>query len=157
MKPAVKYVTWSAIASLAPLIWLSYQMHMAYVEWHTSFIDDWFKIEAPVYTKEQSDSRYAPRADIITLAEANDLKKTIKRAEDLAQSNAGKLDAIQMTSAVQLVIAAEQRVDRLQENPRNTLEWRDSLSDAKSDLSKAKEYRDCIRNRRGNCDSIRVW
>lgn len=155
--PAIKYVTWSAIVSIVPLILVGYQIQAAYVKWHVDFIDTWLKTNAPIYTRDQTDSRYAKRNEVITLAEANTLKSAISEAAIRASNNSAKLDIILLQSAEQTALAKEAKLDRINSSPESTHEWREQKREAQADFDRAVAYRDCIRRRGADdeCDRMR--
>lgn len=146
VKPAIRYVTWSAIASLIPLIWIGYQMHTAYTEWHYDFLDSWLATQTKVYTREQSDHRFAPLNNMITLAEATSLRKVISETAGRAESNAKKMDIILLQIAEQTALAKEEKLDRITNGQQNTPEWREQRREAAAEYDRAIAYRNCLRD-----------
>lgn len=155
--PAVKYVTWSAIVSAIPLILVIHQINLAYVDYHLDLISRWWTDHIPAYTREESDQRYARRTDFLTVVEADEIKKQVKETSDMAKDSAKKLDSVLITGAIQLVIAAEQNLQSIEDNPQPTREWRERRDEARERLTKAREYKDCLIAERDRCDALRVW
>lgn len=155
--PTVRKVLWAGLLSVIPVVAFIAEGNKWLDERHDQYISNWHATHPEVgYTREEADNLFAHRSEILTVAEAQNLKASINATTQLAQATSDKMDIIMLQSAEQTVLAKEAKVDRIQSNPQSTPEWREALRDAKADYDRSVAYRDCLRKRNGSdCDKMR--
>lgn len=127
----VKVIGISTLISVAPLIALGMQLHDKYVGWH--------------------DDRYTLRDETISLAQAGDIRDTLKNTTIQATANSSKLDRLLLDAARQNMWASEDRYLRMKNNPSSSdLDIRDA--EKRFDL--AREYYECIRDSKPDCQKL---
>lgn len=110
------------------------------------------------------DERYVQRQEAFLVADASEVKDQITRAQEAADVNASKLDAIgqklsyiELQAAVSMVQALQQDLDTHLRTPNLENEvWLIRRDDLRRQVDSAREFRDCLMANRTNCDHLRI-
>lgn len=112
------------------------------------------------------DTRYAKRSEIMTLAQAQEVKKLAEANRDTLVENATKLGAVEDTVvlmrseqkayfAIETAREVRKDLDAVEAKPANTNEWRTHRDKLRRQLVEAVEYRDCVLAGKPSCDILR--
>lgn len=137
-----------SIVTVIGLIPAVIAMHQWYVQWHTEF----------------GDGRWAKKAEVMLIAQAEPLKQQIALTQVTANETADKVDllseqvtGLQISSAITVVASLKDERDRHLRNPENTDSWRRERDRLIRLVEQAEQYRDCLRRKETNCEELRGW